>query len=134
MNLRREFDLPPQDVTFLNDYGGSWETLKDGAHWVLLHEFSTQGLQYNHTVVTTAIRIETGYPNVALDMVYFSPPLSRTDGKLINAADVVQTIAGQSFQRWSRHYTAANPYKPGEDSLETHVLAIEDWLRREFEK
>ena len=131
--LRRQFDLLPNDHNFLEEYGHPWETIVDGSQWVLIHEFQThQG--YNHSRVTAAIRMETGYPAAALDMVYFYPALARIDGKVITATEYSQEIDGKSHQRWSRHRTARNPWNVGRDSLETHILLIEDWLVREFEK
>jgi hypothetical protein len=82
--------------------------------------------------VSAAIRIETGYPMAPLDMVFFHPALARVDGTQIKATQVVQTIDGKQYQRWSRHRTKANPWKPGEDSLATHLVLVEDWLEREF--
>lgn len=134
MELRREFELPEKDRAFLNEYGCQWETVHDSSHWVLLHGFSTTHSGYNHETVTAAVRIETGYPKAALDMVYFYPPIARKDGKPIGATQVTQAIEGKTFQRWSRHYTAANPWISGEHNLETHICTIEDWLMREFQK
>jgi hypothetical protein len=133
MSLRRQFDLWAEDEAFLGEYGLPWETVKDGSLWVLVHNFPT-GTGYNHASVTAAIRIETGYPTAQLDMVYFSPTLLRSDGATIACATVVQPICGVPFQRWSRHRTAAHPWKPGEDSLGTHIFLIEQWLAREVEK
>ncbi len=133
MTLRRQFDLLPEDEQFLNDYGLPWETVVDGSQWVLIHDFPTYG-PYDHATVTAAIRLETGYPNTALDMVYFSPSLARQDGIRINATEVQQPLDGKSFQRWSRHRTPQNPWKPGQDSVGTHIFLIEDWLQREFDK
>ena len=133
MSLRRQFDLPPEDDEFLNHYGLPWETVVDGSPWVLIHDFPTHA-GYNHPRVTAAIRIETGYPNAELHMVYFFPALARTDGKPIGATQSVQQLDGKSFQRWSRHRTPQNPWKLGRDTLGTHVILIEDWLEREFKK
>ncbi len=133
MALRRDFDLLAQDRTFLEEYGHPWETVLDGSQWVLLHEFPTSS-RYNHLQVTAAIRMETGYPNVGLDMVYFSPALVRKDGRPIGATQATQVIDGKTYQRWSRHRTAQNPWRPGFDCLETHVFLVEDWLAREFER
>ncbi len=133
MSTRRQFALPEVDVQFLEDYQVEWETINDGSQWVLLHRFPT-GDGYNHTEVTTAIRLETGYPITPLDMVYFDPPLARTDGKSIPATTHKQQIDGRTFQRWSRHRTPQNPWTPGVDSIESHIHLIEDWLQREFEK
>jgi hypothetical protein len=131
--MRRQFDLLPEDEQLLNDYGLPWETVVDGSQWVLIHDFPTHE-GYNHKTVIAAIRLETGYPNTALDMVYFYPALARTDSRPIGATQALQQIEGASYQRWSRHRTAQNPWRPNIDSLGTHIVLIEDWLQREFEK
>jgi hypothetical protein len=133
MAMRRQFDLLPEDEQLLNDYGLPWETVVDGSQWVLIHDFPTHE-GYNHKTVIAAIRLETGYPNTPLDMVYFHPALARTDGRLIGATEAAQQIAGVSYQRWSRHRTEQNPWRLSVDSLGTHIVLIEDWLQREFEK
>ena len=133
MTLRRQFDLLPEDAQFLDDYGLPWETVVDGSQWVLVHDFPTFG-PYTSATAIAAIRIETGYPSTPLDMVYFYPPLMRQDGKRIGATEAMQALDGKSFQRWSRHRTGQNPWRPGLDSIGTHIFLIEDWLQREFEK
>ena len=134
MLLRRQFELLAEDRQFLDDYGCPWETISDGSQWVLLHDFDTRHSGYNHQRVTMAIRLESGYPKAPLDMVYVYPALVRTDGKQIGATQATQPIDGKTFQRWSRHRTSTNPWIAGQDNLETHILLVEDWLRREFEK
>ena len=133
MSLRRDFNLLSQDEKFLEEYGLPWETVLDGSQWVLIREFLTHD-GYNHPRVTAAIRLETGYPNTELNMVYFFPALARKDGRAIGATSAQQAIDGKTFQRWSRHRTAENPWRVGFDGLETHVYLIEDWLVREFER
>ena len=133
MALRRDFDLLPLDEKLLNEYGHPWETVLDGSQWVLIHEFPTHK-GYNHPRVTVAIRMETGYPNTQLNMAYFFPALARNDGKAIGATGAKQVIDGKTYQRWSRHRTAQNPWRIGVDGLDTHVILIEDWLTREFER
>lgn len=133
MTLRRQFDLLPQDKTFLDEYGLRWETVIDGSQWVLIHDFPTHE-GYNHATVTVAIRMETGYPNTQLDMVYFFPALTRKDGRKIGATESEQPIEGKRYQRWSRHRTPQNPWKIGRDYIGSHVILIEDWLAREFER
>ena len=133
MGLRRDFELLPRDEKFLEEYGLPWETISDGSQWVLIHGFPTHD-GYNHLRVTAAMRMETGYPNTELNMVYFFPALARKDGKAIGATQVTQVIDGKTYQRWSRHRTAQNPWRPGVDGVDTHVFLIEDWLAREFER
>ncbi|HEY3165824.1 MAG TPA: E2/UBC family protein [Candidatus Binatia bacterium] len=133
ITLRRQFTPLPQDLEFLEEHGLPWETIVDRSQWFLIHEFPTHE-GYNHPRVTAAIRIETGYPQAELNMVYFFPALARKDGKPIGATQTVQQLDGKVFQRWSRHRTGQNPWKTGRDYLGTHVLLVEDWLEREFEK
>ena len=133
MGLRRDFDLLPQDEEFLEKYRLPWETISDGSQWVLVHKLPTPD-GYNHLHVTAAIRLETGYPNTELNMVYFFPALARKDGKALNATEATQVIDGKTYQRWSRHRTAENPWKAGGDGLETHIYLVEDWLEREFQR
>ena len=131
--MRRQFDLLATDSQFLEDYGLPWESVVDGCQWVIIHNFPThQG--YNHQEVSVGIRLETGYPNAALDMAYFYPPLSRNDGRAIPATEATQLLDGKHFQRWSRHRSGQNPWIIGSDNLGTHVILIEDWLQREFER
>lgn len=129
--MRRDFPLPEQDVVFLNLYGLPWETVRDGSLWVLVHDFPTHD-GYNHREVSVAIRIESGYPQSALDMVYVYPALARRDNQPIRATEHTQLIDGKQWQRWSRHRSAQNPWIPGEDSIESHMYLIEDWFAREF--
>lgn len=133
MDLRRQFRLPAEDEKFLNEYGLPWEAIVDGSQWVLIHDFPAPG-GYNHSTVLVAVRLETGYPTAPLDMAYFFPSLARVDGKLIKATEATQAIDGKTFQRWSRHRTSNNPWKVGVDNIGTHVILIEDWLEREFQK
>ena len=133
MGLRRQFETLPQDKAFLEQYGLPWETVVDGSQWVLIHDFFTHD-GYNYSKASIAVRLETGYPQAQLDMVYVNPALARKDGAKIPQTESRQRLDGKDWQRWSRHRTSANPWRPGEDSLETHVYLIEDWFTREFER
>lgn len=133
MNLRRQFKLLPTDEEFLDQYGLQWETIVDGSQWVLIHDFPTHE-GYNYSTTMIAIRLESGYPQAQLDMVYVYPALARKDVQPIPQTNATQKLDGKEWQRWSRHRTSANPWRSGEDSLETHIYLIEDWFVREFEK
>jgi hypothetical protein len=133
MDLRRQFNLLPEDEAFLTQYGLPWETIADGSQWVMVHDFHTHD-GYNHPKVSIAVRLETGYPHAQLDMVYVNPHLFYKDGQTVPQTQATQILDGKEWQRWSRHRTSENPWQPGEDSLETHIYLIEDWFVREFEK
>lgn len=132
--MRRDFELPAFDVEYLDSTGWQWETIREGAaNWLLIHQFAAPS-GYNHPAVTVALRIEPGYPDAQIDMVYFHPPLARADRQHIGAADSMEMIMGKSFQRWSRHRTSDNPWRPGVDDVSNHLALVTNWLEREFRK
>lgn len=131
--MRRDFSLPEQDSSFLLSKDLEWETVNEtGAQWVLIHKFPVP-IGYNVDETAIAIMIPPGYPISQLDMVWFFPELSRLDSKPIGALSL-QTIDGKPFQRWSRHRTAENPWRPGLDDLSVHLSLIDFWLERELKK
>lgn len=131
--MKRQFQLPEQDVAYLEGLGLSWEAVNDGGmQWVIIHSYPVPP-GYNVNEVSVAVKIESGYPRAQLDMAYFFPALSRLDGKPINAI-TVQAIDGKQFQRWSRHRTGQNPWREGVDDLSTHIALISYWFEKEFIK
>lgn len=131
---RREYDLPPGDVESLDLHHPGWETIRIGsANWLLVSQFAVSP-GYTVTCTTVALRIESGYPDTQIDMAYFHPALCRRDGKAIPATESNESIDGKSFQRWSRHRTAENPWRPGVDDVSTHLAQVQHWLAREFQR
>jgi Prokaryotic E2 family E len=100
--------------------------------WLLIHDRPVPG-GYNATTAITALLIAPGYPDAALDMAYYCPPLARSDGRSINnLAD--QPLDGKVFQRWSRHRTPASTWRAGEDDVSTQLLYMDAALESEFSK
>lgn len=131
---RRQFDLPAEDVQALAALEGIWETVRDGEQrLVFIHDFPTDP-RYDHEKVLTALQLPAGYADSQIDMVYFCPPISRRDGRNIPATGGRVILDQKTFQQWSRHRTSANPWRPGVDGIGTHLLMVEDWLKREFTK
>ena len=130
--MRKEFILPEEDMEFLTEYHSNWETVvSNPQRWLILEDYPIpEG--YNTKCVKLALRIDAGYPNSQIDMVYFYPPIHRIDSKPIGAL-VNQHLLNMNFQRWSRHRTPANPWRPGLDNLQTHLLLVNHWLIREFQ-
>ncbi len=128
--MRREFDLSESDTEYLDGLGLDWETIVEGKQqWLLIHERPTNDV-YNPPAATTALHIVPGYPDNQLDMVWFSPPLALKSGKKVGRLSP-RKLDGRDFQRWSRHRTSANPWRPGVDDLATHILLVDHWLARE---
>jgi hypothetical protein len=130
--LRRQFALGEEDAAALDSLSLDWETVDDGGgSWVLQHGCPVP-TGFRQASVSIAVRLETGYPRTPLDMAYYDPPLSLASGRAIPASEAMQMIDGRPWQRWSRHYSPANPWRPGVDSVATHLVLARDWLAMEL--
>ncbi len=128
--MRRQFDLPANDVEYLDGTRLKWEAVKEGAkQWLLIHDRPTH-VAFTPTAALTALLIVPGYPDSQLDMVWFSPALTPNCAKSIKQLSS-QAIDGRPFQRWSRHRTPQNPWRPGLDDVASHLITVDHWLARE---
>jgi hypothetical protein len=129
--LRREFDLPEEDVEHLNARRQPWETLVEGnAGWLLIRDFPVpEG--YRMSAVTLALMIPSTYPTTQIDMFYVSPFLELASGRIIRQTQGRNSVCGLTFQRWSRHRTSQNPWRPGIDNIATHLGVVDECLARE---
>lgn len=130
---RRQFQLPEADVEGLDAAGFQWETIGAGGGWLLVHGYDLPG-GYNVNAASVAVQIPGGYPTTPLDMVFFSPVLSRQDGRPIPATQAIVQIDGTNWQRWSRHYSPVHPWIPGEYNVITHLALARHWLERELQR
>ena len=130
---RRQFSLPAEDSEWLEGLGLIYELVAEGGvPRVIIYGWPVpQG--YTVPAVDVNVRIDPGYPDTQIDMVYFSPALVRRDGRAIGAT-CNDSFDRKVWQRWSRHRTGANPWRPGLDSLSTHFALVDDWLARELRK
>jgi len=131
--MRREFQLPECDVDFLEAQHLSWETVRDGGVGrLVIHDFSIPA-GYKQDRAALNLRIEPAYPDTQIDMAYFFPAIERIDGLAIPQTSVDE-FDGKSWQRWSRHRTGENPWRPGIDDVGSHLALVRFWLEREFLK
>jgi hypothetical protein len=131
--MRHDFRLPGADEAFLTGRGLPWETVVDGSQqWLLVHDWPVP-TGYNHPTVIAAVMIPPAYPDIGLDMVYFFPDLLLLDSRAIPQITSHHAM-GRAWQRWSRHYSSANPWRIGEDDLSTHLILVDHWLKRELTK
>lgn len=130
---RNQFTLPEEDVTALQVGGYNWETVSSGGTWLIIRGFKLPAC-FAPSECSVAISIPSGYPTSPLDMAFFNPPIRRVDGRPIANTEASASIDGENWQRWSRHYTAENPWKPGEYNTVTHLHLVQSWLDREAAK
>ena len=130
---RRDFALPQEDLEWLDNSRIRFELVsEDGVLRVVLYSFQVPP-GYRQREVDVNVRIEPGYPDTQIDMVYVHPALERADGRSIPAT-CAESFDGKEWQRWSRHRTPANPWRPGVDNLATHFGLVEHWFLRELER
>src|SRR6266550_7217744 len=120
MERRRAFQLPEDDLECLAARSLDWEAIVEGGvKWLLIRDYVIP-VGYHQTKADVALRISPSYPDDQLDMVYFSPGLSLTSGRAIRQLSTLG-IDGKTYQQWSRHRTAANPWRPGLDNVCSHL-------------
>lgn len=131
--LKTDFNVPIEDREFLNSLSNKVDMVKEGnINWLIIRDYELPN-GYNVANADVAFLIPPHYPRTQLDMVYFNPPLSRKDGKIIRTLSN-QQIEGKTYQRWSRHRTAANKWNPEIDNVEAHVDLMMSCLIAEFNK
>jgi hypothetical protein len=129
--MRKAFELSEEDQDCLVACGLSWETIiENTARWIIFPQYRIP-MGYNHSVVAAALRIPPSYPDDQIDMVYFYPALSLSNGRDIRQLKFI-SLDGKQYQRWSRHRTGENPWRPGLDNICTHLLQVDTWLAREL--
>ena len=131
--MRRDFSLAEDDEDCLKATGLEWETvIERDTKWLILRKYRVP-TGYNFSEVDAALRIPPSYPDAQIDMVYFYPALALADGRSIKAL-TPHPLENKQYQQWSRHRTAANPWRPGLDNVCTHLLQVDSWLSRELLK
>jgi hypothetical protein len=131
--MRREFQLSENDRDFLDRRERPWHAILSGqARWVIIEDFLLP-TGYNLATVTVALPLHPSYPDVQIDMAYFSPHLSRTDGKIIRALSSIR-LDDKDWQQWSRHRVGNDAWRPGIDNIETHLWYVSVFLEFELTK
>jgi len=126
--MRRQFDLPMEEVEGFASLYPEWEALAEGGkNWLLIRNFPVPA-GYNTDNVELAVQIHPGYPREKIDMIYVYPALSLTNGRTIPAVESREQIDQRAFQRWSRHY----PWNPLQHNIAIHLQFAADWLEREL--
>jgi hypothetical protein len=131
--MRRDFTLPEEDIDCLNAMGLNWEAVDvNGAKWIFFRGYKIYP-GYNVGVADAAVRLPPLYPDDQIDMVYFFPALSLKSGRGMGALTSFN-LENKQYQQWSRHRTAANPWRAGVDTICTHMIQVDSWLEREVQK
>jgi len=122
-----ECPLLPDDQQFLN-CSYQWMRVTDNSTIGLIIQGYGLPEGYTPGKVDLMLLIPPNYPMGQIDMFYFSPDVTRKDGAAIGAINS-EIHFGRQWQRWSRHYE----WRPGIDSVSTHVTYIKNQLEFELD-
>lgn len=119
--------LFPPDRLFLEHAGINYRVFEEGGMLnVELLDFPIpHGL--NAGTASILFRLSASYPDTPPDMWWIIPHLTSVNGGAIPATEVIETIDGRSWQRWSRHLDPAS-WRSGVDGLESYVRLLRNEL------
>lgn len=116
--------LLSHDQAFLDERGFNY-TIQElpGETILIIKDYPISDI-YDKDKTDILIKIPNGYPMANLDMFWVEPYIKvKALNSYPNCADVFETYVGQSWQRFSRHYS----WKPSY-SLATHLNIVKDEL------
>ena len=125
---RRDFSLPEDDLCWLANATHDFELVAEaGVLRVVLYGFPVPP-GYNHRAVDVNVRIESGYPDTQIDMVYVHPEL-QSPGRRLNHRPraPIHSMANCG----SDGADIARPPTPGgrvSTTLATHFVLVGHWF------
>lgn len=131
-DLRRDFHLSEEDVQYLDGLGLEWEAIQEGnARGVVLYGFLMPS-PFQPEKLNLKIKMPSEYTSgAALDMFFTDVQVTRTDGKEIKKLTESNVFDGKKWWQWSRHYPDNVKWRPGVNTLATHLSYIQHVLDEE---
>lgn len=131
-DLRRDFHLPEEDQQFLDIENPKWEAVQDGGiRAVILYGFPFPGV-FRPEAIDLKIKMPGDYTSgAALDMFFTNIRVTRSDGADIPRLTESAVFDGKKWWQWSRHYPEKCKWRPGVNSLVTHICHIQHLLEEE---
>lgn len=131
-DLRREFQLPEEDILYLDGLGLEWEAIQDGnARGVVLRGFQMPQ-PFQPERLNLKINLPQDYTSgAALDMFFTDVMASRSDGKGIECLTESNQFDNSKWWQWSRHYPKNTKWRPGVNTLATHISYVQHILMEE---
>jgi len=131
-DFRRDFHLPEEDIQYLDDLGLNWEAIQDGnARGVVLCGFQMPQ-PFQPERLNLKIKVPQDYTSgAALDMYFTDQLVTRSDGKGIERLTESNHFDSKKWWQWSRHYPASTKWRPGINSLATHISYVQHILNEE---
>ena len=124
--------LPPIDQDYLDEsYPGHKVSSELGTICIVVPDFPLpEG--FKQSSADLLLRLDPGYPDIKLDMWWFTPAIQRLDGRQIPRTKVEEVYFGLKWQRWSRHLKNEQ-WIPGIDSIQSYIAVIKQNLKSAVE-
>ena len=117
-------NLPEEDLEFLMaEYPRRWKLVNEGDKVGLIIKNYQLPRGYTPEKSDLLLLVPSDYPAGMIDMFYFDPEVFREDGLSI-AESSQESHFERTWQRWSWHYE----WRPGVDSVATHVTYVKNQL------
>lgn len=131
-DLRRDFYLSEEDVQYLDGLGLEWAAIQENnTRGVILYGFLMPS-PFQPEKLNLKIKIPQDYNGgAALDMFFTDAHVTRTDGKGIERLTESGVFDGKKWWQWSRHYPDNAKWRPGVNTLTTHLSYIQHVLDAE---
>ena len=118
--------LRPSDQTFA-DENFVWEAIVDGGMVCVTIKEYLLAAGLTPVVSELLVRLPSGFPDAAPDMFWFASPVTRADGGVIPATELIETYLDRPWQRWSRHI--GSQWRPGVDDLRSYMAYVAACVR-----
>ncbi|WP_159601591.1 E2/UBC family protein [Agromyces humi] len=123
--------LEQEDRDWLAERGLDFEIAEEGAYTNLILRDFVLPAGFDREKIDLLVRLPAGFPDTAPDMFWVNPQVRLTKtGAFPRAADVMETVGGRQWQRFSRHFSGS-PWRPGIDSLPSWILCIRSLLEQD---
>lgn len=121
--------LTADDRALLDSLGLIWSAVPEGGWLTLVICGWPLPPGYDTPIADLMLRVPPGYPDMPLDMWYFSPAVAEATGAVIEQTQVREIFGGREWQRWSRHLNPGD-WKPGVDDLRSYLARLRGELLR----
>jgi Prokaryotic E2 family E len=122
--------LAPSDEAYLRGKGLEFEVAADqGLICVVIKNYLLPG-GYDRASTDLLLRLPKGFPDAQPDMFWCDPPVRIAgSGAFPQAADLMESYLGRTWQRFSRHLNAG-VWSPGTDNLGSYMSLVGAELER----
>lgn len=130
--LRRDFQLPEEDILFLDSLSLNWEAIQEGGNRAVVLYGFLMPQPFKPGIINLKIKLPREYTSgAALDMFFTDTHVTRSDGKRIERLTESNSFDGKKWWQWSRHYPSNAKWRPGINTLATHISYVQHILDEE---